>query len=182
MAKVIEKQWYDIVSPKYFGKKVIGQTLTTDPNKIKGRVIETSLIELIGDAQKYYVKLFFKVDNVEGGKASTVFFGHDCTRDFTARIVQLRTDRIDTNDIVTFKDGKMRIKAIAITNRCVKRGLERDLRKSISDMVKADLEKMTVDDFLKGMVTGTIQKKIRTAMNKKYPIRQFEFRKSEVLA
>lgn len=181
MAKAVEKQWYDIVTPKYFGKKVIGESPADDPEKLMGRVIEVSLVELTGEATKYYMKLFFKVNKIEGSRLLTDFFGHDTTRDFIARIVQLRTDRIDTNNIVDLKDGKIRIKSITITNRRVKRGLEKILRKNISETIKEQLAKMTIDDFLKNMVTGTLQKKIRKQISKKYPLRQFEFRKSQVL-
>ena len=100
MAKPVIKEWYDIVTPKYFGKKVIGQSLTTDPNRLINRIIEVSLVELTGEATKYYIKLYFKVNKVEGNKVSTMFYGHDTTRDFVARVVQTRTNRIDTNNII----------------------------------------------------------------------------------
>ncbi|MBU3905143.1 MAG: hypothetical protein KJ906_03280 [Nanoarchaeota archaeon] len=181
MAKPIIKEWYDITSPKYFGRKVIGQSLTTDPNRLLNRVIEVSLVELTGEATKYYIKLYFKADKIEGTKVSTVFFGHDTTRDFVARIVQLGTDRIDTNNIVQLKDGKMRIKSIIITNGNVKRGLERVIRKTAIDEIKIELEDMTIDDFLKNMVTGSLQKKLRKKLSKLHPLRQFEFNKSQIL-
>lgn len=181
MAKPVVKEWYDVISPKYFGNQVIGQSTSTDSQKLVGRIIETSLVELTGEATKYYIKLYFKVDKVEGGKMYTKFFGHDTTRDFVARIVRLRSARIDTNDIVDLKDGKMRIKSIAVTARDVKRGLEKDIRKNIREMVKEELEKMTIDDFLRNMITGTLQKKIKKAVNKKYPLAQFEFRKSQLI-
>ncbi|MBU4123994.1 MAG: 30S ribosomal protein S3ae, partial [Nanoarchaeota archaeon] len=121
-------QWYEIVTPDVFGGRVIGQTTANDPAKLIGRVIEISLMELSGEATRYYIKLFFKTKSLIGSKLTTTFFGHDCTKDFIARVVQLRTARIDTNTIVNMKDAKIRIKAIAITNRCVKKGTERDLR------------------------------------------------------
>ncbi len=181
MAKPVIKQWYDIVTPKYFGKKVIGQSLTTDPKKLQNRVIEVSLVELTGEATKYYIKLYFKADKIEGTKISTRFYGHDTTRDFVARVVQLRTNRIDTNNIVNLKDGKMRIKSIVVTNGNVKRGLEKTIRKVATADIKEELEKMTIDDFLKNMVTGNLQKKLRKKISKLHPLRQFEFRKSEIL-
>lgn len=181
MAKPVVKEWLDIVSPKYFGNRIIGQSTSADPQKFVGRIIETSLVELTGEATKYYIKLYFKADKVEGGKIYTKFSGHDTTRDFVARIVRLRSDRIDSNDIIELKDGKMRIKSIAVTARKVKKGLEKDIRKSIRAMTKEELNKMSVDDFLKNIVTGSLQKKIKKEVSKKYPLAQFEFRKSQIL-
>ena len=181
MAKPVVKEWYDIITPKYFGKKVIGQSLTTDPKRLINRIIEVSLVELTGEATKYYIKLYFKVNKVEGSKVSTEFYGHDTTRDFVARVVQLRTNRIDTNNIVELKDSKMRIKAIIITNGNVKRGLEKKIRATAVVDIKNELAKMTIDDFMKNMVTGVLQKKLRTKISKLHPLRQFEFRKSQIL-
>ncbi len=181
MAKPVVKEWYDIITPKYFGKKSLGQSLADDPKKLMGRVIETSLVELTGEATKYYIKLYFKVDQVEGGKLYTKFSGHDCARDFIARIVRLRTDRIDTNDVIELKDGKMRLKSVTITRRRVRKGVEKNLRKTIRDSIKGELKSMTIDDFIKNLVTGSLQKKIKKQVSKLYPLAQFEFRKSQVL-
>lgn len=181
MAKQELAQWYEIVSPANFGSKVIGQTTAKDPKKLLGRIIELSLLELSGEAMRYYIKLFFKTKSIEGSKIQTVFFGHDCTKDFLARIVMVRTDRVDTNNVLDLKDGKIRLKTIAITNRCVRKGTERDLRKAIEECINTEVTKLTLDEFSKNIITGTLQKKIRKDVSKLYPLRQFEFRKSEIL-
>jgi len=126
------------------------------------------------------IKLFFKITNVEGTKLATKYFGHDCTRDFIARIVQKRTSRIDTNDIVEFKDGKLRIKCITVANRKVPREMQSIIRKEISSRIK-ELGKESVESFVKGMISGRIQQSIMQDINKIYPLRFFEFRKTEVL-
>jgi len=181
MAKQELLQWYEIVTPDVFGGKVIGQTTANQPEKLIGRVIGISLMELSGEATRYYIKLFFKTKNLIGSKLTTTFFGHDCTKDFVARIVQVRTDRIDTNTTLNLKDAKLQIKSIAITNRCIKKGTERDLRKVMNEAIKTELEKITLEDFAKSLVTGVLQKKIRKEISVIYPLRQFEFRKSQIL-
>ncbi|MDD5416856.1 MAG: hypothetical protein PHU12_02665 [Candidatus Aenigmarchaeota archaeon] len=181
MAKQVAAQWYDILTPEYFGGKIMGQTTANEPEKLVGRVVEMSLSELTGEASRYYVKIFLKANRVEGTKILTSYFGHDCTRDFIARVVQLRTDRIDTNNIIELKDAKIRLKTLAITNRCVRKGTEKDLRKAISEAIKKELENSTLEEFIRGMITGSSQKKIRKIVSKIYPLRQFEFRNSKVL-
>ena len=75
----------------------------------------------------------------------------------------------------------MRIKAIIVTNGNVKRGLEKKIRETAVIDIKNELSKMTIDDFMKNMVTGSLQKKLRNKISKLHPLRQFEFRKSQIL-
>lgn len=175
------KDWYEIKAPDFFKGIIIGETTAMDPNLIKGRVIETSLIELTGDPSKYYIKLFFKVIDVNGSTANTKFFGHTCTKDYIARIVQVRTSRIDTNDVVQLADGKMRIKAIAICNRRVKISLGTTIRKAMSELIKKNISKMTIKDFVKSMIEGKIQNKVKKDISKLYPLRFFEFKKTQII-
>lgn len=179
--KLKGKEWYQIYTPKLFGDLVIGETPSLDPELLKGRTIEVSLMDLSGDTNKYYIKLFFKVSEIDGNKALTKFSGHDCTKDFTARIVQVRTSRIDTNDVIQLTDGKIRLKAIAISNRVVNTNLKIKIRKYIKEIIKNEISKMSIEQFVKNMVIGKTQQKIKREINKIYPLRFFEFRKSEVL-
>lgn len=175
------KEWFQILAPKFIGEIPIGETPSTDADLLKGRVIEATLFDLTEDPSKYYIKLFFKIDSVEGSKAYTKFFGHECTRDFLARIVQRYITRVDTNDVISFSDGiKMRIKSIAICNKQVKRGITTEIRKRISEILK-ELSKGSSEDFIRAFITGNLQQRIRRDVNRIYPLRVFEFRKSEVI-
>ena len=180
-SKLKGKEWYQIVAPKFFGDFVIGETIAIEPKQLIGRVVETSLTDITGDATKYYLKFYFKIDDVKDKKAITRFFGHDCTRDFLARIVRRRTTRIDTNDIVKLKDNKIRIKSIAISNRRVSEEVERKIRKNIRELIIENVSKMKTEEFVREIIDGKLQQKIRKAISKVYPLRHFEFRKTEVL-
>ena len=181
MAKMKGKEWYQILAPKLFGNKVLGETLTSDPDTLTGRVISSTLFDLTGDTNKYYVKLYFKIDEIKEGKAKTRFYGHECTRDFIARIVQINTGRIDTNDVVKFKDGSLRVKMIAICNRQVKAGVATSIRKLMSKLVLEKGSKMSIDDFLTSFMNGSIQGSMKEEVNKIYPLRYLEIRKVDVL-
>ena len=180
-SKLKGKEWYEITAPKFFNEVSVGQTMAMDPNRIVGRVIETSLMDLGGDPNKYYLKFFFKVDAVNGKKASTVYVGHDCTRDFLARIVRRRSNRIDINNVVELKDIKLRIKSVGVTNRLVSKAIETKLRKSIGEVIADVVSKMTLDEFLTELISNKLQMKIRKTMSKIYPLKQFEFRKTELM-
>jgi small subunit ribosomal protein S3Ae len=181
VSKLKGKEWYQIIAPKFFGDFTIGETLAIDPNEIKGRVVETSLTDITGDPNKYYLKFFFKVEEIKDNKALTKFVGHDCTRDFISRIVHYRTTRIDTNDVINLLDNKLRVKTIAISNRSVSTSIASEIRKGLSEAIVNELSKLKTEEFIRQMIAGNLQMKIRKGISKIYPLRHFEFRKTEVL-
>lgn len=182
VSKLSGKEWYEIVAPSFFGDFVIGETLAMDPNQLKGRVIETSLTDITGDPNKYYLKFYFKIEDVKNKKAITKFYGHNCTRDFLARIVRKRTTRIDTNDIVELKDNKIRIKSIAISNRLVSKNIETQIRENIRELIRENVSKLKTEEFIREIIDNKLQMKIRKSISKIYPLRHFEFRKTEILS
>src|SRR3989344_5115258 len=134
------KVWIKILAPKFFEEKFLGETLANEPEQVLNRTVEAGAFEF-GNPEKFYFKIFFKVDGIDGSIARTKFFGHDCSRDFLARVVHYNATRIDTNDIV----------------------------------------QLTEEEFVKKMISDELQQNIRAEVNKIYPLRAFEFRKSEVL-
>ncbi len=179
-ARLKGKEWFEIVAPKFLGDIVIGETPAMTPEKIIGRTVETNLMEITNDPSRYYINLTFKINRLDSGKAYTEFFGHDCTRDFLARIVQQWTNKVETNDIIQFKEGKIRIKCIIITNRHVQKPVETKLRKKVSELLKP-LSESSIESFVKNLILGKMQSSIKKELNRIYPVRVFEFRKSEVL-
>jgi small subunit ribosomal protein S3Ae len=181
VSKLKGKEWHQIVAPKIFGDFSLGETLSIAPEQIKGRVVETSLTDITGDPNRYYFKFYFKVEEIKDGKAFTTFIGHDCTRDYISRIVRPRTSRIDTSDEIALLDNKMRVKTIAISNRAGSRSVESAIRKNVRDIVISEVSKLNTEDFIKQMIDGSLQSKIRKVLSKVYPLRFFEFRKTVVL-
>ena len=175
------KNWYTIVSPALFGEKPLGEALAADPSALPGRKITASLMELTGDPSRYYMTMRFMISEVNGTVAKTVFDGHECTRDFAARIVQRFTQRIDTNGVLQHKDGRIRVKAIAICNRHVTNIVAKAVRRKLEEMIAAATAEKTMDDFITMFTSGELQAAIRGEVSRIYPLRAFEFNKTEVL-
>ncbi len=173
------KVWVKILAPKFFEEKFMGETLASEPEQVLNRTIEMGAFEF-GNPEKFYFKLFFKVNSVEGSLAKTIFFGHDTSRDFLARVVHYNATRIDTNQIVQLKDAKIRIKTVSMTARQVSQKIEKELRGKISELVST-LSSLTTEEFVKKIISDELQHAIRVEANKIYPLRAFEFRKSEFL-
>ena len=105
------KQWYKVVSPEMFGRVPFGETVANDPERVVGRIIETTLGDLTNNFSKQNTKLKFRVDRVAGDSAYTKFLGHEMTTDYVRSLVKRRTSRIDSIVDVTTTDGyQVRIK------------------------------------------------------------------------
>ena len=181
--KLKGKIWFTVVSPKYFGEKVIGETPGSDEKSVIGRRMEVAAMNITNNYSKYYIKFWFKINKVNGDKAYTVFDGFECLQDYISRMIRRRTKRIDTIQDVRTKDGiKLRVKSIAITNRVVKSSVIDSLRNFIRDVIKKDVENSELDEFIESIINDKLKNKILVEGSKIYPLRYFEIRRTDVLS
>jgi len=181
--KAKTKEDYVIISPKVFGEKEIGLTMASDPKLLIGREIILSALELTENVNKYYLKILFKINKVEGNKAFTEFHGAECLQDYISRMVVRRVRRIDTIQDVFTKDGiELRVKCICVVSRKAKGSIEKAIRKKIEEIIKQEVEAKNLDDFVRGLISDEIKTKIIEETKKIYPIKNFEIRKVEVLS
>jgi small subunit ribosomal protein S3Ae len=177
------KRWYDVVTPEIFGKMSIGSTPTDDPAKLVGRVMDTTLGELTNDLGKQNVKMHFKVSEVSGESAHTRFTGHELTRDYLRSLVKRRTSLVESNIIVTTKDGfKVHLKPMALT---IKRAGSSQI-KAIRDIMNATLrergKELNYEQFIHEVVLGKLASDIYKKSKIIYPLRRVEISKTKILA
>ncbi|MCS7105715.1 MAG: 30S ribosomal protein S3ae [Candidatus Aenigmarchaeota archaeon] len=181
--KAKAKQWFTIIAPDYLENKEIGKTLAEEPNPLIGRRITVNLVELTNDLSKYYMKFTFKIKKVEGEKAFADFDGSECLRDYISRMVLRKIRRIDTIQDLTTSDGvKIRVKGLAIVSRKINSKTKKFMRKRISEIIKEEVEKSKISEFVKKIIDNTIKNRVMQEARKIYPIRNFEIRKTEVLS
>jgi small subunit ribosomal protein S3Ae len=180
--KAKAKEWFSIVAPKYLNEKEIGKTITSDPKTLINRRIIVSAVDLTNDLSKYYLKVGLRINKIEGNKALTEFDSSECLRDYISRMVVRRVRRVDTvQDLIT-KDGKkIRVKGIAIIPRRVKSSIQKKVRAKIVELIKAEVENSTLEEFVKKIFSEEIKNKILKEVGKIYPLRNFEIRKTEIL-
>ncbi|AMQ19228.1 30S ribosomal protein S3ae [Thermococcus peptonophilus] len=177
------KEWYIVYAPEFFGSKEIGLTPADDPEKVIGRVIETTLKDLTGDFTKGHVKLYFQVYDVKGQNAYTKFKGHTLARSYIRSLVRRRTTRVDGIFNITTKDGyKLRVMGMVIAYRRIQTSQERAIRKIIQDIIYKKAEELNFADFVLQSVNGQIASEIAKEARKIYPIKRAEVRKIKVLA
>ena len=176
------KVWYTIIAPETFSSKELGMTPANDPEKVIGRIAEATLYDLTGDFKKMHVKLYFKINRIQGTNAHTRFIGHDMTNDYIRRMVRRRRSRIDAIFPVQTADGyRIRVKVIAIPDRRIKSSIKSELRKKIVEYLTAKAGEMTFSEYTKYLLSEDVKKDLSKAMKPVYPVRRVEVRKTEVL-
>jgi len=177
------KEWYEIIAPTMFGGAKIGETPTLDARQLSGRVLETTLGDLIDDFSKSHIKLYFQVKGVEGNRAVTKFIGHDMARDYVRSQVRRRATKADNISTVTTQDGyKMRVSSMVTTLRRIQSSQLEAVRSGMHEVVERRAAERTFDQFVQEVVLGKLAADIYKVIKKICPVKRVEVRKTKVLA
>lgn len=175
------KGWYKIHVPEVFGKTYIGDTISNDPATVMGRILQTTLGEIIQDYTRQHIKIRVKVTSVAGDAAYTEFVGHELTRDYMRSMVKRRTSRVDTILPVTTKDGKiLRITMTCLTLTRANLSQVHAIRSAMTQFIKSYAAQREFPAFVKEMVSGEITKELFKLAKPIYPLRRVEIIKSRV--
>ena len=176
-----DKKWYKVISPPYFGGVELGAIPADDPTKLIGRIVDGTLYDITNDFAHQYLKMYFRVENVEGKTAHTVFKGHEYSRDYLRSLVRRRTTRVDGIFNVTTKDNFGLTLAVSVfTLSRIKTSQEHDIRNIISKIVREKASVLTFDQFVQELVLGKIASDIYNESKKISPLRHVGVRKSKL--
>jgi small subunit ribosomal protein S3Ae len=175
------KQWYKVVSPEMFGRVPFGETIANDPERIVGRIIETTLGDLTNNFSKQNTKLKFRVDRVAGDSAYTKFLGHEMTTDYVRSLVKRRTSRIDSIVDVTTTDGyTVRIKPSCFTVKRARANQVKCIRDLSKSVVMERSKNLDLNQLIQDVVGGKVSLDIYKEAKMIYPLRRVEVRKTEI--
>jgi small subunit ribosomal protein S3Ae len=176
------KSWYTVVAPPYFGNVELGAIPADEPEKLVGRVIDSTLYEITGDFAHQYLKILFQITEIDGKTAKTMFKGHEYSRDYLRSLVRRRTTKVDGIFNLTTKDGyKLRVAVSAFTLSRIRTAQEKSIRTIMEKIVKEKASALTFDQFTQEMVLGKIASDIYNEAKKIAPLRHVGIRKSKVV-
>jgi small subunit ribosomal protein S3Ae len=176
------KSWYTTIAPSYFGNVELGSLPAEEPEKLIGRVIDSTLYDVTGDFAHQYLKIYFQITEVDGKTAKTMFKGHEYSRDYLRSLVRRRTTKVDGLFNLTTKDGyKIRVAVSAFTLSRIRTAQERSIRAIMEKIVKEKASTLTLDQFAQEMVLGKIASDIYNEAKKIAPLRHVGIRKSKVI-
>ena len=176
-----DKKWYKVVSPPYFGGVELGAIPADDPAKLVGRIVDGTLYDITNDFAHQYLKLYFRVEDVEGKTARTVFKGHEYSRDYLRSLVRRRTTRVDGIFNVATKDNYGLMLAVSVfTLSRIKTSQEHEIRAIMNNIIKEKASALTFDQFVQELVLGKIASDIYNEAKKISPLRHVGVRKSKL--
>lgn len=175
------KSWYKVYTPEVLGKTYIGDTIANDANSVVGRIMQTTLGEIINDYAKQNVKMKFRIATVAGDSAYTEFLGHELTRDYMRSMIKRRTSRIDCHVPVTTKDGKMmELTVTCFTLTRANLSQIHAIRGLIIGMVSKIGTESEMNAIINGIVNGEISREVFKEVKPLFPIRRVEVIKSKL--
>lgn len=177
------KSWYSVIAPEIFDSKEIGQIVSSDEPNLKNRVIKIGLGDLTGSFSQgaAYTTLYFRVKETVGKTVKTMFIGHELVPGYMRTLARRRRSLVTQVDDVMTKDGvEMRIKMLCISGLKVSEAVRTDLRKVLSENIKAIAKSTDFPVLVQEIVFGKLSAKLYSGVKKIGPIKRVEIKKTEV--
>lgn len=176
------KKWCEALAPELFNNISLGTVPADDPDKLIGRVMETTLYDVTGDISQVHVKLYFQIIKVEEDKAYTWFKGHELARDYMRSLVRRKSSKIQGIFDITTKDGYvLRITIVALTSYRCKSSQKRAIRRIMRDYITSRAPELTLAELVSETLSYKISNEIAERARKIYPIRRVEVYKTKLL-
>ena len=176
------KEWYDVYAPAYFGEKKVASIPCSDPAKLIGRVVETTLYDITNDFSHQSQKLYFLAVNVKGVRAETVLKGHEYSADYLRSLVRRGSTRIDAIFNVTSRDQYVtRASVVAFTRDRVNANQQHLIRSIMRKTIEEKAATLAYDQLCHEMVLGIFGSEVYNLAKKISPLRHVGVRKSKLL-
>ncbi len=178
------KSWVTVTASPSFGNAPIAKIPLTNVEKPEGRVIETTLYDILKqDPQHYAFKLFFQVDRIEGETAHTVFKGHEYSREFLRSLIRRGSSMSDFIRDYTTKDGYVvRVYCTALSQGKMNSSKKHDLRLIMDTIIREKAASMNYEGFVQELVRQKVASDVYNEAKKVTHLRHVGVRKSKLIA
>lgn len=178
------KSWVTVLAAPSFGSAPIARIPITDLEKLGGRVIETTLYDILKqDPQHYSFKLYFQVYKVEGDRAITVLKGHEYSREFLRSLVRRGSSQSDFIKDYKTKDGYLvRVYCVAFSQGQMNTSKKHDLRLIMDKVIGERAGGLTYDQFSQELVLQKVASDVYNEAKKITHLRHVGVRKSKLIS
>jgi small subunit ribosomal protein S3Ae len=176
------KDWFTISAPDWLGGGGVAMTPATDAKSVGGRVLEVSVPDVTGDQSKYYMRVNLKTQPPSDGNVPTKFHSYFCINEYVMRLGRKGLGKVAVFTYCDTKDGwKMQVSSVAILNRRSNASIKAKVNGIVEEIITSRAREMNHNDFVKAVMAGVFQMKIKKAASKIYPVRFTEITKVEAL-
>ena len=176
------KRWYSIRAPRNpYSFKVIGETLSENPENVVGRIHEVTQNELDNDFTKMHIKLKFRVTEVLNQDAITEFIGHEVQRDHFRRQVRRNRGKVDMVIDVVSEDGfYVRFKLVVISPKRIKSSMKTVIRNIVKDRLYKVASTTTWLKLQTSLLNGNLENEVKDSCSSIHSVRSVVFHKTEL--
>ena len=176
------KRWYSIRAPRNpYSFRVIGETLSENPENVVGRIHEVTQNELDNDFTKMHIKLKFRVTEVLNQDAITEFIGHEVQRDHFRRQVRRNRGKVDMVTDVVSEDGfYVRFKLVVISPKRIKSSMKTVIRNIVKDRLYKVASTTTWLKLQASLLNGNLENEIKDSCSSIHSVRSVVFHKTEL--
>lgn len=177
-----KRRWYEMISPKVFGSKVIGETISDDPKKVIGRTVTVNAKELTGDYKKSHISIKLMIDELKDNQAITSVQGYSVSRSYLQRFIHKGMSSVDiVHDLTTKDDKQVRVRCMATINGKIQTSKKKLIRKRFKKELERLMGNMSLDNIVFISTTNKIQKRLSNRLKKTHPLRFVEIRSIKLL-
>lgn len=159
------KKWLIVKSPTSFGGNSVAYIPVTSEEKTIGKVVETTLFDILKqDPQHYSIKLYFRIESVEGDIAYTIMKGHEYSREYLRSMVRRGSSGVTLIKNFTTRDlAVVQAQIVVFTGGRINTSRKQDIRKIMGEVVERKAAELTHNQFSQEVVLGKIASDIYNA-------------------
>ncbi len=177
------KQWVTVLASPSFGNAPIGRVPITDIEKPAGRVVETTLYDILKqDPQHYSFKLYFQIDRVDGDTAYTILKGHEFSREYLRSLIRRGSSMSDFIKDYRTKDGYLvRVYTIALSQGRMNSSKKHEIRMIIDKIIGERAAELAYDQFVQETVLQKLASDVYNEARKVTRLRHVGVRKTKLI-
>lgn len=177
------KQWVTVLASPSFGNAPIGRVPITDVERPAGRVVETTLYDILKqDPQHYSFKLYFQIDKVDGDTAYTILKGHEFSREYLRSLIRRGSSMSDFIRDYKTKDGyTVRVYTIALSQGRMNSSKKHEIRMIIDKIMQERAASLSYDQFVQETVLQKLASDVYNEAKKVTRLRHVGVRKTKLI-
>jgi len=165
------KKWYPILASKEFRQVEIGETLTSSPESLVGKTIQTNLMQLTNDMKKQNTKITFKIIQVKDDKALTEIKKYELIPVAVKRLSHKEKNKLETSFTAKTKDNiQVQIKPLLVTKSKTKKSILSNLLHETKTFLTKEINRLSYTDLLNTLIYYKIQNQLKFHLKKIYPL------------
>ena len=176
-----KKKWYRINASKEFKNSFIGESLSDELNNLIGKTINVNLINLTNDPKKQNFKIKFKINEVKNDEAFTEFVSYYAMSTYVKRMIRPGKSKVEDSFNIKSKSNKDFVVKTFLTARSkISNSIKTNLRMKSREFLGNYLREKDIGEILNNLLNGSLQKDLKSVLNKIYPLTMCQIRVFEV--